>query len=483
MKLSGKYDVVIIGAGVSGLVCGCYLAKSGMKVLLLEQHSSPGGYCSSFKRNGFTFDSCVHYIKFAKDKSFLSKIINDFDINKYIHFKLLNTSDLIITPAGEFFITSDCDKTIDNLVDSFPKEEKGIRDFFSFLDTKNGFVLCSKTRGKTLWELMRTYFKDVELLAIFNCLLMNIGLPINKVAALKAYFFFKEFFLNQSYYPIGGMQKFADALATAFCKEGGQITYSTKVDKLIIKNKRCVGVKFGNNSVFSNYVVSTTTPHTTFLELVGEEAVTVKLTKKINKLVPSVSSFMVYMGLTQMARNKYPINNSIWYFPSSDFNKVYDNIERGEFITDDDYLICSFPSSYDSALAPEKGISLATFSGTPFRTVEFWRKHGKEYAEIIIDRTKSVFPNISDCLKTVCTATPVTLRGNTNNYKGACYGLASINEQMDKTFMPQETEIKNLLMAGHWTTHGIGQGGVSMVAFSGYSAAKSILRSKKRENI
>lgn len=483
MKISDKYDVVIIGAGISGLVCGCYLAKSGMKVLLLEQRSSPGGYCSSFKRNGFTFDSCIHYIKFVKDKSFLSKIINDFDVGKYVSFKLLNTSDLIITPAGEFFITSDYDKTIDNIVNSFPKEEKGIKDFFNFLNTKNGFALFSKTRGKTSWELIRTYFKDTELLAIFNCLHMNIGLPINKVAALKAYFFFKEFFLNQSYYPMGGMQKFADALAAAFCKEGGQIAYSTKVDKLIIKNKRCEGVKFKSNFVFANYVVSTTTPQATFLELAGEDAVTVKLTKKINRLVPSVSSFMVYMGLTQMARKRYPINNSIWYFPSSNFSKIYDNIERGKFITNDDYLICSFPSSYDSMLAPKKSLSFATFSGAPFRTVKFWEKHRKEYTKAIINRTKSIFPNISDCLKTVCIATPVTLRRYTNNYEGACYGLASINKQMDKTFMPQETEIKNLLIAGHWTTHGIGQGGVSMVAFSGFSAAKSIIKSRKRESI
>ena len=55
-----KYDVIIIGAGISGLVCGCYLAKAGMKVLIVEQHDKPGGYCTSFKRQGFTFDAAAH---------------------------------------------------------------------------------------------------------------------------------------------------------------------------------------------------------------------------------------------------------------------------------------------------------------------------------------------------------------------------------------------------------------------------------------
>ncbi len=47
-----SYDAVIIGAGIGGLVCGCYLAKAGMKVLIAERHFKPGGYCTSFRRKG-----------------------------------------------------------------------------------------------------------------------------------------------------------------------------------------------------------------------------------------------------------------------------------------------------------------------------------------------------------------------------------------------------------------------------------------------
>lgn len=57
------YDAVIIGAGIGGLVCGCYLAKAGMKVLIAEHHHKPGGYCTSFKRRGFTFDAAAHSLE------------------------------------------------------------------------------------------------------------------------------------------------------------------------------------------------------------------------------------------------------------------------------------------------------------------------------------------------------------------------------------------------------------------------------------
>jgi phytoene dehydrogenase-like protein len=49
------YDVIIIGSGMGGLSCGAWLANKGMKVLVVEQNVRPGGFCSSYKRDGFTF--------------------------------------------------------------------------------------------------------------------------------------------------------------------------------------------------------------------------------------------------------------------------------------------------------------------------------------------------------------------------------------------------------------------------------------------
>lgn len=43
-----KYDIVVIGAGIGGLVSGCYLAKTGYKVLIIEKNNFVGGYCFSF---------------------------------------------------------------------------------------------------------------------------------------------------------------------------------------------------------------------------------------------------------------------------------------------------------------------------------------------------------------------------------------------------------------------------------------------------
>src|SRR5215471_16103048 len=41
--MAAQHDAIIIGAGHNGLVCGSYLAKAGLKVLVLERRHVIGG--------------------------------------------------------------------------------------------------------------------------------------------------------------------------------------------------------------------------------------------------------------------------------------------------------------------------------------------------------------------------------------------------------------------------------------------------------
>ncbi len=81
------YDVIIIGAGISGLVCGCYLARAGMSVLIIEQHDKPGGYCTSFKRKGFLFDAAAHSFGSYRENGNFRRIILELGVDKLINIK------------------------------------------------------------------------------------------------------------------------------------------------------------------------------------------------------------------------------------------------------------------------------------------------------------------------------------------------------------------------------------------------------------
>src|SRR5512144_1362290 len=55
-------DTIVIGSGAGGLTAAVALARSGQKVLVLEQHYLPGGWCHSFSLEGYRFSPGVHYI-------------------------------------------------------------------------------------------------------------------------------------------------------------------------------------------------------------------------------------------------------------------------------------------------------------------------------------------------------------------------------------------------------------------------------------
>ena len=55
-------SIIIIGAGIAGLAAGCYGQMNGYRTQIFELHDKPGGLCTSWKRKGYTFDGCIHWL-------------------------------------------------------------------------------------------------------------------------------------------------------------------------------------------------------------------------------------------------------------------------------------------------------------------------------------------------------------------------------------------------------------------------------------
>ena len=58
--------VIIIGAGISGLCAGSYLQMNGYDTEIFELNTIAGGLCTAWKRKGYTFDGCVHWLAGSK---------------------------------------------------------------------------------------------------------------------------------------------------------------------------------------------------------------------------------------------------------------------------------------------------------------------------------------------------------------------------------------------------------------------------------
>ena len=58
----GEKSIIIIGAGIAGLSVGCYAQMNGFKSEIYEMHNISGALCTAWKRKGFTFDGCIHWL-------------------------------------------------------------------------------------------------------------------------------------------------------------------------------------------------------------------------------------------------------------------------------------------------------------------------------------------------------------------------------------------------------------------------------------
>jgi prolycopene isomerase len=104
------YDVIVIGAGMGGLTCGTLLAKEGLRVLICEQSSKPGGYCVNFRRNGFTFAPAVHYLNEFGPNSQMQEAFQTLGLPPEIEFCPQDPQRRIITPHFHLTLSTDIDR-------------------------------------------------------------------------------------------------------------------------------------------------------------------------------------------------------------------------------------------------------------------------------------------------------------------------------------------------------------------------------------
>src|SRR5512133_2977639 len=81
-----KYDVIIIGGGLGGLTAGAKLAKEGKSVLLIEQHTKPGGCATTFSRRGFTFEVGLHEMDGPSARDMKNRIFTELEVFGNVQF-------------------------------------------------------------------------------------------------------------------------------------------------------------------------------------------------------------------------------------------------------------------------------------------------------------------------------------------------------------------------------------------------------------
>ncbi|MGA1839989.1 MAG: phytoene desaturase family protein [bacterium] len=474
-SLEDKYDVIIIGAGIGGLTCGCYLVREGMKVLIVEQHNKPGGCCSSFRRKGVNFDAAVHTLATCRKGGLLGQVLDELELRDQIKFTRRDPLDIIITKDYEIYIKPDLDETIDILCNTFPREAKNINNFFRYIDSldRSNYHRYLRIVDMRFGDLLQSYFNDKELITLLSILLLYTGVPSYDASALVSVFAYNQF-LDGGYYPIGGMQGFSDTFAAKFIENGGMLLLSAKAEKIEIENREVKGVRLRNSEyIRAKYVISNCDARHTYFDLIGQEYLSPEFKIKINGLVETSSFFAVCLGLNRQFQRNNNKDSILWYFPRGNINAVssevfYDNVPYLR-----EGVICIFSPKSNGMLNADVCEVLYVSAIANYKNYRYWKANKEKVAEELINRAEKIFPGISSSIVVTSIITPYDIEKYTLNYRGAMNGWACIPEQVSSPVIRRNTKIKRLYMVGHWVNESFG-GGVSTVANTGRNIAKLI---------
>lgn len=479
---AARYDVVVIGAGVGGLVGANLLAREGLSVLLVEQHYMVGGYCSTFRRGGYTFDAATHfYPLLGNPKTFPGRLLRELGVET--GWVRMDPVDTFHFPDGSRFeVPADLDTYRRRLDREFPHQRRQIEAFFHQVKEAygRGLVVYFRDREEallgdlgrlTLGEVLERHFDDRKLRLLLTADCPHWGSPPGRTSFVFDSMLRLSYFLG-NYYPVGGSQAFADELARRFEEHGGHILMSTAAERIEVAGGRVRAVRLhtdrgplaGRRRIAAGAVLANTDLGHLVADLLPAGEVPATAGEELERLRPSFPCFLVHIGLRGVSEAELERAQGYYW-------RHWDPDRVGR-----DGLICKIfsPTLYDPSLAPEGGqiVILQKVQEIDYEAIDDWPAHKRAVEAEMFGHLARVLPGIEERVVVRHAASARTSWRFTRNLQGAMLGWEMSPDQLGARRPGLAGPVDGLYRTGHWVRPG---GGITPVLVSARQAAERIL--------
>ncbi len=505
--MAKDYDVIVIGAGNGGLYAGAFLAKQGLKTLLVEKHNIPGGSATSFVRGRFEFETSLHELCNVGTEENPGGVFKMFQmIGADVEWATdMEESFRLIIPGEGLDATMPC----------------GVREFIGKLEALvpgSAPIMMQIIPVAQMCvaaydfmddpsftpELMNEKFPDFYKYAghSFNEVMDSFGMPEKAKTILGTYWCYLGANLDELDFAVyirmllgylaygAGMPKYRSheismSLEKVIRDNGGEVWYNTEVEKILVKDGKAYGTVIGGREYMASHIVSNAYPDAVYGKMIDKAEVPEQACKLINSRSRGLSFTMVYLGMNRSMEELGFTNYSNFISPSSDTRKVQ------EIATDtyeySGYVIINCLNKALPGCTPEGTCQLmltTPYFGTGWDKVteDMYEDLKNETAKKMIeDCEKALGISIMPYIEEIVIATPMTFARYLNSPGGTPYGyqvtpsdsfiLRGITEK-------NEMYIEDLHFVGAASKRG---DGYSSAYLSGLDSGKAILRKEQEK--
>jgi phytoene dehydrogenase-like protein len=520
LHIKDKYDVVIIGGGISGLTSAALYSRFGMSVCLLEMDARPGGYVAGFRRKDYRFDSAIHWLNQCGPKGYVTQVFKAIGTD----YPKAEVQKKIRRYRGgdvDYLVTNTPDDFMEDLIRDFPKDEKGIRKFFkhakriakSFdnynrisrtMDTMNLFEKA--IRGMKMLNFaipfiphisyhgdegvkkgLSKYFKEPKLIQLFAAEpdLLSCLIPI-------AWAYIEDFQTP----PEGGSQTFAEWLLHVIREYNNDVFFKSRVTQVLVEDGKTTGVRFdhrGNEfEVKAKYVIAACDVETLYERMLPEGTASPKMIDNLRNAELYASAVTLNIGLNCTAES-LGFGEEMIYLANQDPSLTRKEHGNGDPLTSGIHMLAA--TTRDKSLAPAGKGTLTVFIPGFIDQYDRWKtefdEHGnvvrgeaynnlkQEIADILIKRIER---ELKICLKEniayLDIATPITHERYTGNRGGTMMGARPGKANMQANVAHYKTPVKNLYLSGHWAELG---GGVPVAVRAAMNTTLLVLQKENKK--